>query len=135
MSEPSPARALEDALAAVPFLTPIGITVAEVEAGRIGLRLPADKRTRDFSGYVSSGALFTACELAATLVLLTHPDLAGREPRRREAHIQYDHQTNRPVTVTASLPALPTGTDVEVSASAIAKNGDSICTLTATFSL
>lgn len=97
---------LEAALHAVPFLTPIGVSVAEASVGRVVLRIPADKRTRDFEGHVASGALFVVGELAATLALASHPDMAGRTVRRTEAHIRYEGATPRSLLATAEVGEL-----------------------------
>lgn len=98
---------LEAALHEVPFLAPIGVSVAGASAGRIVLRIPADKRTRDFEGHVASGAQFIVGELAATLALASHPAIAGRAVRRTHAEITYETTTTRPLLVTAEVRTLP----------------------------
>jgi len=104
---------LEAALASVPFLAPIGVGVAEASTGRIVLKIPADKRTRDFEGNVASGALFVVGELAATLALASHPDMVGRVVRRKHASIEYANATNRPLLAVAEVGLLPDLQDEE----------------------
>lgn len=104
---------LEAALHEVPFLAPLGVSVSEAAGGRVVLRIPADKRTRDFEGHVASGALFVVGELAATLALASHPHLQGRAVRRKHAEIAYETTTTRSLLVTAEVTTLPDLSDDE----------------------
>ncbi|MFT6143992.1 MAG: acyl-coenzyme A thioesterase PaaI-like protein [Myxococcota bacterium] len=127
---------LEAALHEVPFLAPIGLSVTEASAGRIVLRIPADKRTRDFEGHVASGALFVVGELAATLALASHPQMHGRAVRRKQAEITYETTTTRPLLVTAEVTTLPdlTEEEPEVLVSAQLMDRDAlVATVTAKF--
>lgn len=133
------AHDLDRLLAAVPFLAPLGMSVERADPGEIVLRLPADKRTRDFHGHVASAALFAAGELAATVALGTHPALAGRPVRRRHARIDYVGVTTRAVRARARLdggtlpPEGPAAVDVR--AELLDRNDAIVAVVIATFSV
>lgn len=129
---------LEAALHAVPFLAPIGMGVEEASTGLVVLRLPADKRTRDFDGRVASGALFVVGELAATLALASHPGVTGRTVRRKSASIEYKGSTTRPLLVRAEVGDLAglEGDEPEVRVIAeLLDRDECIATVTAVFAV
>jgi len=129
---------LEAALNSVPFLAPIGVGVADASAGEVTLRVPADKRTRDFEGHVASGALFVVGELAATLALASHPAMAGRAVRRRHASIEYAGVTTRPLLAVARVELLPDLSVDEPEVCVVARlmdRDEAVATVCATFSV
>lgn len=124
---------LEAALHAVPFLAPLGVSVADASPGAIDLRVPADKRTRDFSGHVASGALFVVGELAATLALASHPAVGERPIRRQSASIAYHGVTTRALLTRARVGEVAAaGGPVEVQAT-LWDRDELIATVTARF--
>lgn len=94
---------LDQVIGTVPFISTLGVSVEEAKTGQIVLRLPFRDGNLAAGGILHSGALFTVGELAAALVVGTHPKLAGLRRLQRASRVQYKANATQDVTAHASL--------------------------------
>ena len=95
--------ALGAALAQVPFLANLGVSVEEARPGVITLRLPAKEGNLNADGYLAGAALFAVGELAAVVACGTHPRLNEAEQSILSSRIRYFGTSSGAVTAHASL--------------------------------
>lgn len=94
---------LRKSLYAVPLVQTLGVVPIEVRPGLVAMSLPHRPSLLDHSGALHTAALFGVAELAAAIVLATHPDLVGFEPRRASASVRYGSPSYGDVTARAEL--------------------------------
>lgn len=96
--------ALEQALRAVPLLASFGIRAEDLRAGTLVLRLPYGQAVTNHTGAIHNGAIFAVGELAAQVVLATHPDLGRYGQLQKSSKIKYFAPSHRDVTAHAHIP-------------------------------
>lgn len=96
--------ALERSLAAVPLLGSFGIRAEDLRPGALVLRLPYGDTVTNHAGAIHNAAIFALGELAAAVVLATHPSLSGYVQLQRSSKIKYFAQSHRDVTAHSQLP-------------------------------
>ena len=105
--------ALDDALRSVPMLATLGVRPEEARTGHLVLRLPFGASVTDAAGSLHTAAVFAVGELAAAVVLATHPSLAGFTQRQKSTRIKYYAPAHGDVTaharVTPEMVAAVTG--------------------------
>jgi uncharacterized protein (TIGR00369 family) len=95
--------ALDRALRQVPFIDTLGIRVEESRTGHVVLRLPYDETVCNHAGALHTAALFAVGELAAAVVLGTHPGLAGFTHLQKSTKIKYFLPSSKDVTAHATI--------------------------------
>lgn len=95
--------ALDQTLRTVPFLSTLGVRVEEARTGHIVLRLPLGDATKTHHGSLHTAAVFAVGELAAAVVLGTHPLLAGYSHLQKSTKIKYFLPASKDVTAHATL--------------------------------
>lgn len=95
--------ALDQTLRTVPFLSTLGVRVEEARTGHIVLRLPISNGTQTHNGALHTAAVFAVGELAAAVVLGTHPMLAGFSHLQKSTKIKYFLPASKDVTAHATL--------------------------------
>jgi uncharacterized protein (TIGR00369 family) len=97
--------ALDQTLRTVPMLATLGIRAEEAQTGHLVLRLPHAPAVTNHAGSLHTAAVFAVGELAAAVVLATHPDLAGLKHLQKSTKIKYYLPSNKDVTAHATLTA------------------------------
>lgn len=95
--------ALDQTLRTVPMLSTLGIRAEEARTGHIVLRLPISPSITNHAGALHSAGVFAVGELAAAVVLATHPDLAGLLHFQKSTKIKYYLPSTKDVTAHATL--------------------------------
>ncbi|HHO51220.1 MAG TPA: DUF4442 domain-containing protein [Deltaproteobacteria bacterium] len=94
---------LDQTLRSVPMLSTLGIRPEVARTGHLVLRLPLAPDITDHAGAIPPAAIFAVGELAAAVVLGTHPDLAGLIHLQKSTKIKYYRQSTQDVTAHAEL--------------------------------
>lgn len=94
---------LDRVLRSVPMLSTLGIRAEEARTGHLVLRLPYGTAVTNHAGAIHTGAIFAVGELAAAVVLGTHPDLAGFVQLQKSTKIKYYAPSQRDVTAHARV--------------------------------
>ncbi len=97
--------ALDRTLRSVPMLETLGIRAEEARTGHLVLRLPLSKHVTNHAGAIHSAAIFAVGELAAAVVLGTHPELTSLVHLQKSTRIKYYLPSTRDVTAHASVTA------------------------------
>lgn len=114
---------LDRTLRSVPMLSTLGIRADEVRTGHLVLRLPMSDAVKNAAGSIHNAAIFAVGELAAAVVLGTHPELAHLVHLQKSSRVKYYLPAGQDVTAQASvttemvariLSGLPRAADVEV---------------------
>ena len=95
--------ALEQSLQKVPFLATLGVRVEETQTGHLVLRLPFNDTLTNHAGTLHTATVFAIGELAAAVVLATHPDLAGHHHLQKSTKIKYYIPAGKDITAHVSL--------------------------------
>jgi acyl-coenzyme A thioesterase PaaI-like protein len=85
------------------MLSTLGIRAEEARTGHLVLRLPHGPPVTNHAGAIHSAAIFAVGELAAAVVLATHPELAGLVHLQKSTKIKYYLPSNKDVTAHATL--------------------------------
>jgi len=109
---------LDKTLRGVPMIAVLGIRAEEASAGILVLRLPFAPGITDAAGALHTAALHAVGELAAAVVLATHPSLGRRAHFLKSTRIKYRLAARGDVTAHAALSPLIAST-VEKGASTI----------------
>jgi acyl-coenzyme A thioesterase PaaI-like protein len=96
--------ALEQALRAVPLLESFGVRAEDLRPGALVLRLPYGPHITNHAGAIHNGAIFAVGELAAAVVLATHPELGRFRQFQKSSRIKYFVPSHRDVTAHAEVP-------------------------------
>lgn len=137
---------LMQALSAVPLVATMGITVESVQLGEVVLRLPAIAEIQGHGGMLHTGALFTVGELAAGVLLGTHPRLATARHLIRGSCVRYHraapsevlaHATLGEAEIAGLLAALSEGgrAEVEIPVRVVDAEGREVAELTVRYAL
>ncbi len=94
---------LDRTLRSVPMLSTLGIRAEEVRTGHLVLRLPMSDAVKNAGGSIHNAAIFAVGELAAAVVLGTHPDLAGLVHLQKSSRVKYYLPANKDVTAHATV--------------------------------
>ena len=94
---------LDRVLRSVPMLATLGIRAEEARTGHLVLRLPYGNAVTNHSGAIHSGAIFAVGELAAAVVLGTHPDLTRYVQLQKSTKIKYYAPSHKDVTAHARI--------------------------------
>lgn len=137
--------ALDQTLRTVPMLATLGIRAEEAQTGHLVLRLPHAPAITNHSGALHTSAVFAVGELAAAVVLATHPDLAGLKHLQKSTKIKYYLPSNNDVTAHATLTdemlasvrsAIPSGeARLEVPVKVLDGHGNDVAELVSHFTL
>ncbi|MCB9686959.1 MAG: YiiD C-terminal domain-containing protein [Alphaproteobacteria bacterium] len=95
--------ALDRTLRSVPMLSTLGIRAEEARTGHLVLRLPLSEQVTNHAGAIHSAAIFAVGELAAAVVLGTHPDLANLVHLQKSTRIKYYLPSTKDVTAHATV--------------------------------
>ncbi|MEN0067667.1 MAG: DUF4442 domain-containing protein, partial [Myxococcota bacterium] len=95
---------LRKSLYTVPLIQTLGAMPTEVAPGRVTIALSHRPSLLDHTGALHSAALFAIAELAAGVLVATHPQLADLAPRRSTTTIRYVSASFGDVTALAELP-------------------------------
>ena len=95
--------ALDQTLRTVPFLETLGIRVEEAQPGTVVLRLPYDRKVTNHAGGLHTAAVFAVGELAAAVVLATHPELGELLHLQKSSKVKYYLPSSKDITAHASL--------------------------------
>lgn len=95
--------ALDQTLRTVPMLSTLGIRAEEARTGHLVLRLPLSPAITNHAGALHSAGVFAVGELAAAVVLATHPDLANLVHLQKSTKIKYYLPSTKDVTAHATL--------------------------------
>lgn len=95
---------LRKSLYAVPLNQTLGVVPVMAAPGEVRIELPHRPSLLDHAGAIHTTALFGVAELAAGVVVATHPRLAEVELRRTSTTIRYALPSYGDVTARASLP-------------------------------
>jgi acyl-coenzyme A thioesterase PaaI-like protein len=96
---------IDQALRAVPYVANLGIRVEEARPGHIVLRIPYGKAVTNHAGALSTGAIFSVGELAASVVLATHPTLGKLISLQKSSRVKYFVPATKDVTAHATVTA------------------------------
>lgn len=94
---------LDRALRQVPFIATMGVRVEEARPGHLVLRMPYDQKVTNHSGALHTAAIFACGELAAAVVLATHPELGRHGHLLKSTKIKYFVPASKDVTAHASV--------------------------------
>ena len=95
---------LEKAISAVPLINALGgVSVVSATPGAVSLALNAGPAIQNHAGQAHTAALFALGELAAGVVLQTHPELAGLQQLQRASGIRYLRPCATPPTAIANV--------------------------------
>jgi acyl-coenzyme A thioesterase PaaI-like protein len=94
---------LDRTLRSVPMLSTLGIRAEEVRTGHLVLRLPMSDAVKNAAGSIHNAAIFAVGELAAAVVLGTHPELANLQHLQKSSRVKYYLPANKDVTAHATL--------------------------------
>ncbi len=94
---------LDRTLRSVPMLSTLGIRAEEVRTGHLVLRLPMSDAVKNASGSIHNAAIFAVGELAAAVVLGTHPELANLVHLQKSSRVKYYLPSSRDVTAHATV--------------------------------
>jgi uncharacterized protein (TIGR00369 family) len=94
---------LDRTLQTVPFLSALGIRAEETRTGHVVLRLPYRPSVTNHTGAIHTAAIFAVGELAAAVVLGTHPDLAGLVHLQKSTKVKYYLPSSKDVTAHATV--------------------------------
>ena len=97
---------LDQALRGVPMLVTLGIRPEEATTGIVVLRLPFAPAVTNAAGTLHTAAIFAVGELAAAVVLATHPALGHLVHMQKSTRIKYRAAARTDVTAHAALTAL-----------------------------
>lgn len=108
---------LDRSLGEVPMLATLGIRVEEARTGHVVLRQPLNDAVRNHGGALHTAAVFAVGELAAAVVVGTHPELTSFVHLQKSTKIKYYLPSTRDVTAHATvteemLDAVQRGVDV-----------------------
>ena len=92
---------LDRVLRSVPMVSTLGIRAEEARPGHVVLRLPHAPAVTNHAGAIHTSAIFAVGELAAAVVLGTHPDLAGYLQLQKSTRIKYYAPSYKDVTAHA----------------------------------
>ena len=95
--------ALEAALRQVPFIENIGVRVEDAKPGTVVLRLPYYESNCGTDATLYGAAVFAVAELAALVVVGTHPRLHGHKTELLTSSIRYQALAVGDVTAHADL--------------------------------
>jgi uncharacterized protein (TIGR00369 family) len=95
--------ALDRVLRSVPMLSTLGIRAEEARTGHLVLRLPYGAGVTNHVGAIHTGAIFAVGELAAAVVLGTHPELGGFVQLQKSTKIKYYAPSHKDVTAHARV--------------------------------
>lgn len=85
------------------MLTTLGIRAEEARTGHLVLRLPYGPGVTNHAGAIHTGAIFAVGELAAAVVLGTHPELARFVQLQKSTKIKYYAASHKDVTAHARV--------------------------------
>ncbi len=94
---------LDRVLRQVPFIATTGVRVEEARPGHLVLRLPYDKKVTNHAGALHTAAIFACGELAAAVVLATHPELGKHAHLLKSTKIKYFLPSSKDVTAHATV--------------------------------
>ena len=94
---------LDQTLRTVPMLSTLGIRAEEARTGHLVLRLPLSEGVTNHVGSIHSAAIFAVGELAAAVVLGTHPELSTLLHLQKSTKIKYYLPSNQDVTAHAEI--------------------------------
>jgi len=94
---------LDRTLQTVPFLSALGIRAEEMQTGHVVLRLPYSPSITNHTGAIHTAAVFAVGELAAAVVLGTHPKLADLVHLQKSSKVKYYLPSSKDVTAHATL--------------------------------
>ena len=95
--------ALDEALHQVPFIAHMAVRVEEAKPGSVVLRLPVNDANRATDQTLYSAAVFAVAELAALVVVGTHPRLHSYTTELLTSSIRYQARSTTDVTAHAEL--------------------------------
>ena len=95
--------ALDQTLRTVPMLQTLGIRAEEARTGHLVLRLPYGEAVTNHAGAIHTAAIFAVGELAAAVVLATHPELAKLVHLQKSSRIKYYAPSTKDVTAHARV--------------------------------
>src|SRR5262245_40150982 len=95
--------ALDRTLRTVPMLQTLGIRAEQARTGHLVLRLPYDEAVTNHAGALHTAAIFAVGELAAAVVLATHPQLSDLVQLQKSSRIKYYAPSNQDVTAHARV--------------------------------
>jgi acyl-coenzyme A thioesterase PaaI-like protein len=132
---------LDQALRGVPMLATLGIRPDEATTGIVVLRLPFSQGVTNAAGTLHTAAIFAVGELAAAVVLGTHPSLGHLVHLQKSTRIKYRAAARGDVTAHAAVTALQVaaieqGADsVEVAVAVLDADGQAVAELVSRFAL
>lgn len=94
---------LDAALHQVPFLATLGVSVEQARPGRVVLRLPYQHSSTTSDGSLHNAVIFGVAELAALVVVATHPELHAYRVELLTSSVVYQARAHRDVTAHAEL--------------------------------
>jgi acyl-coenzyme A thioesterase PaaI-like protein len=97
---------LDQALRGVPMIATLGIRAQEASPGIVVLRMPFAPSITNAAGAVHTAALTAVGEVAAAVVVATHPSLGRRVHLHKSTRIKYRLAARGDVTAHAALSAL-----------------------------
>jgi acyl-coenzyme A thioesterase PaaI-like protein len=97
---------LDKTLRGVPMIATLGIRAEEASTGIVVLRLPFSPSFTNAAGALHTAALAAVGELAAVVVLGTHPTLGLRPHTLKSTRIKYRLSARGDVTAHAALSPL-----------------------------
>ncbi len=97
---------LDKSLRGVPMIAALGIRAEEATTGIVVLRLPFAPAITNAAGTLATSALCAVGELAAAVVLGTHPSLGHRVHLLKSTRIKYRLAARGDVTAHAALSPL-----------------------------
>ncbi|MEQ1566003.1 MAG: DUF4442 domain-containing protein [Myxococcota bacterium] len=95
--------ALDQTLRTVPMLATLGIRAEEARTGHLVLRLPYTPAVTNHAGAIHTAAIFAVGELAAAVVLGTHPELGALLQLQKSTRIKYYAPSTQDVTAHARV--------------------------------
>jgi acyl-coenzyme A thioesterase PaaI-like protein len=96
---------LDQTFRTVPMLATLGIRAEEARTGHLVLRLPYGLAVTNHTGAIHTSAIFAVGELAAAVVLGTHPELADLAQLQKSTRIKYYAPSHKDVTAHARVTA------------------------------
>ncbi len=110
---------VEAALASVPILAHLGLSVEEARPGRVLIRLPLKRSNTNANGDLHGGTLLALAETAAAVALGTHPELTAYLQLQKGTHVQYLYAARTDVTAEVRV----TSDYVAIVRDGVARNG------------
>lgn len=94
---------IDQALRSMPYYAILGVRTEEAQPGHVVLRIPFTRTVTNADGAISSGVLCSVGELAAAVLVATHPLIGKYRNFQKSTKIKYYHPAKADVTAHCQL--------------------------------